>query len=379
MEKFITDLLTALAVVLNGIPQGLLALSFGFAALPTALAFIVGAAGSLAFKSVATISFQAETITLAGTMGSNIKERLSLIFWGAILLLIPSLMGLNETIVSWIGPVIMHSMMAGVGIMLAYVAVNLFQSEKISGTASIISALIVWFLTKNLAYTIIISVFISVIVYNVLKVSTVGNWLYKKFKYKLEEDNIAHTVEKFQFGNIIWKFWTNKRVLIGAFSIACLNIGANISFGKITGSIAGANVNIDHLAIYSSLADIASTLFGGGPVEAIISGTATAPHPLLASVLMMSIMAIILLFKLLPKIGKVVHKSTIAGFLLVLGMFVTFATNTLSAIQAVPEVASAPFGFTGWGMVIGATILVSARFNPFFGLLAGMAIKLLLI
>jgi len=379
MEKILTDLLAALAVVLNGIPQGLLALSFGFAALPTALAFIVGAIGSIGFHSVATISFQAETITLAGTMGNNIKERLSLVFWGAVLLLIPSLFGLNEAIVAWIGPVIMHSMMAGVGIMLSYVAINLFQSERISGAVSIISALIVWFLTKNLAYTIIISVFVSVIVYNVLKIKSVESWLLTKFNYKLKEDNIAHTVEKFQFGNIIWKFWKNKRVLIGALSIACLNIGANISFGKITGSIAKANVNIDHLAIYSSLADIVSTLFGGGPVEAIISGTATAPHPLLASVLMMLIMAAILLFKLLPKIGKIVHKSTIAGFLLVLGMFVTFATNTLSAIQAVPQIAPGSFGFTAWGMVIGATILVSARFNPFFGLLAGVIIKLLLV
>ena len=60
-----TDLLTALAVGINGIPQGILALSFGFAAFPTAIAFLVGIAGSLAFNSVATISFQAETITLA--------------------------------------------------------------------------------------------------------------------------------------------------------------------------------------------------------------------------------------------------------------------------------------------------------------------------
>jgi AGZA family xanthine/uracil permease-like MFS transporter len=115
----LTDLLTALAVVINGIPQGILALSFGFAALPTSIAFLVGVAGSLAFNSVATISFQAETITLAGTMGHNIRERLSLVFWGAVFLLIPSLLGLNEAIVAFIGPVIVTSMMAGVGIMLA--------------------------------------------------------------------------------------------------------------------------------------------------------------------------------------------------------------------------------------------------------------------
>lgn len=59
MNDFLANLLTALAVVVNGIPQGLLALNFGFAAFPTAVAFLIGIIGSLAFKSVATISFQA--------------------------------------------------------------------------------------------------------------------------------------------------------------------------------------------------------------------------------------------------------------------------------------------------------------------------------
>jgi AGZA family xanthine/uracil permease-like MFS transporter len=35
-----------------------------------------------------------------------------------------------------------------------------------------------------------------------------------------------------------------------------------------------------------------------------------------------------------------------------------------------------PFGFSPWGMVIGATVLVSARWNPFYGLVAGVAIRM---
>lgn len=361
----LTNLLTAIAVVLNGIPQGILALSFGFAALPTSIAFIVGIMGSLAFNSVATISFQAETITLAGTMGNDIRERLSLVFWGAVFLLIPSLMGLNEAIVEFIGPVIVTSMMAGVGIMLAYVSVELLRSEKYSGLVSMASALAVWFVTKDLAKTIIISVILSTIAYNFLK----------RYPALVKDEPVADLAnERFRFGNIEWKFWTNRRVVLGALALACLNIGANISFGKITGSIAGVDTNIDHLAIYSSLADIGSTLFGGGPVEAIISGTATAPRPLLSSVLMMGIMAAILLFKLLPTIGRFVHRSSIAGFLFILGTFVTFATNIQGALAMAPEFAG-PFGFSPWGMVIGSTVLVSARWNPFYGLVAGLAIK----
>jgi AGZA family xanthine/uracil permease-like MFS transporter len=365
--EFLSDLLAALAVVANGIPQGLLALSFGFAGSPTAIAFVIGALGSIGFASVATISFQAETITLAGTMGKNVKERLSIVFWGALFLLIPSLFGLNKAIIDFVGPIIVNSMMAGVGIMLTFVSIRLFYSEKLSGGASMISGLIVWFATQNLLYTIIVSVLVSTIIYNVLK---------STYLVKSEDSGVVVTEEKFRFGNIIWKFWESPAVLIGAPALFCLNIGANISFGKITASMAGTEANIDHLAVYSSLADIGSSLFGGGPVESIISGTATAPHPLLASVLMMLIMAVILLLKLLPVIGRYVHKSAIAGFLFVLGAFVTFATNAYAVYVSAPEFAG-PFGFGPWGMIIAATIIVSARWNPFFGLLSGLAIKLI--
>ncbi|MCK9340224.1 MAG: NCS2 family permease [Synergistaceae bacterium] len=367
MDTFMTDLLTSFAVVINGIPQGLLALSFGFAAFPTSIAFFIGAAGSVAFNSVATISFQAETITLAGKMGRNIKERLSIVFWGALFLLVPSVLGLNETIVAYIGPTIVNSMMAGVGIMLAYVAMELFSSEKISGTISMITGIAVWFMTLDLAKTIIISVLISTIVYNILM--KMG---------KVEPHSLVMDInrEKFTFGNIQWKIWENPMLIVHALALACLNIGANISFGKITGGIAGVDSNIDHLAIYSSLADMGSSFFGGGPVEAIISGTATAPNPLRSSVIMMLIMAAILLFKLLPTIGKYVHSASIAGFLFVLGTFVTFASNIQGAIATVPA-ANGPFGFSPWGMVIGATVLVSAKWNPFFGLLAGVLIKMI--
>jgi AGZA family xanthine/uracil permease-like MFS transporter len=84
----------------------------------------------------------------------------------------------------------------------------------------------------------------------------------------------------------------------------------------------------------SALADMGSSFLGGGPVESIISGTATAPDAVLASVLMMGIMALILLLKLLPVIGRFAHKSSIVGFLFVFGAFVTFAGNIADAIAS---------------------------------------------
>lgn len=371
MEGMMQNILTALAVVVNGIPQGLLALTYGFAAFPTAIAFLVGIAGSLTFNSVATISFQAETITLAGTLGDNIRERLSLVFWGGLFLLIPSLLGLNEAIVRFIGPVIMFSMMAGVGIMLANVSIALLKSEIISGLVSLVVALIVWFIKRDLAWTIIVSVAASSAVYILIRYVP---FFKEKLKLTVDAPHIDVTLERFHVGNIEWKFWTNRNIILGGLSIACLNIGANISFGKITGSIAGVNTNIDHLSIYSCLADMASTFLGGGPVESIISGTATAPNPLLASVLMMGIMAVILFMKLLPVIGKFVHKSSITGFLFVLGAFVTFGTNIADAL-AQGGAFKGPYGFGPMGMIIGATVIVTARFNPFYGMIAGIIVK----
>jgi len=359
------DLLAALAVVINGIPQGLIALSFGFAAFPTAIAFVIGAAGSLAFNSVATISFQAETITLAGKMGRDIRERLTIVFWGGFFLFIPSCFGLNELIVSFIGNTVVCSMMAGVGLMLAYVSIEMLNSEKLSGSVSMVTAVLVWFLTKNLLYTIIVSVFASTVAYNVLKAQG-----------KVTNENLVLLPEreKFSINNIEFKIWQYPRLLTHALALACLNIGANISFGKITGSIANVNANIDHLAIYSSLADMVSSFFGGGPVESIISGTATAPNPVRASVIMMLLMAAILLLKLLPVIGRYVHTAAIAGFLFVLGAFVTFATDIQLAIASAPA-PQGIFGASPWGMIIAATTIISARWNPFFGLLAGLAVR----
>jgi AGZA family xanthine/uracil permease-like MFS transporter len=374
MEGLLESILTAIAVVINGIPQGILALSFGFAAFPTAIAFVIGIIGSAFFMSVATISFQAETITLAGTLGKNIKERLSLIFWGAVLLLIPSLLGMNEALVNFIGPLVVTSMMAGVGIMLANVSIDLFKSEKWTGGVSLISALLAWFWTKDLAQTIIWSVSLSTLFYVALKFYAP---LREKLGVVLEEIVVDNSREKFTTGNIEWKFWTNRNIVIGALSLACLNIGANISFGKITGSIAGTNTNIDHLAIYSSLADMGSAFFGGGPVEAIISGTAAAPMPIVASCIMMGIMAVILLSKALPLIGQYVHRASIAGFLFVLGVFVTFATNIAGAI-GIGGTFAGPYGFGPAGMVIGAAAFVTAKFNPFYGLLAGFATSLIM-
>lgn len=351
--EFLPDILAAIGVVLNGIPQGLLALSMGFASVPTALGFGVGVIGCLLLGSLAPISFQAETIVLAGTMGKNMRERLSMVFFAGVTMAALGACGLLTAIVNFAGETVLNAMMAGVGLVLTKLALGMMKENKLVGITSVVTAVLVYFfLGQNLVYTIVISLVVS------------------SAAAKLAGQDIGGgvgTAEK--MGRLkLEKPIFNLSVLRGALALACLTVGANIAFGSITGGIAGASQNVDHLTIYSGLADAVSALFGGAPVEAIISATAGAPHPVTAGVLMMGIMAVILFCGLLPKIGKYVPSQSIAGFLLILGAVVT-----------VPGNAAAAFAGTGAGdtIVAGVTMGVTAFTDPFFGMLAGTALKLL--
>lgn len=347
MEYF-KDFLAALGVLLNGLPQGLLALTFGFASVPTALAFFVGAIGNTAVGSISVISYQAETITVAGTMGKTMKERLSMIFFGAAIMLIIGLFGFLEKIVEFIGPIITNGMMAGVGIMLAKVSIDMTKSDRLVGASSLVSAVLIYFLTKDLVYTILGSVVLS---------SIVGR--------------IAGTIapippldnEKLQ----LQKLTVNQTVIRGALAMVALNIGANIAFGKINGEIGNQEVNVDHLTVISSIADMVSALFGGAPVEVVISATSTAPHAVFAGVLMMVMMGVILLAGLLPKIGRFIPSTSIAGFLFVLGLLVTLPTNATAALVGGED-----------SVVGGVTMAVTALTDPFLGMLAGIITQVLL-
>jgi len=348
----IKDILAALSVVLNGLPQGLLAMAFGFASVPTALAFMIGAGGNAIMGSVPVISYQAETITLAGTMGKNMRERISMIFFGALIMVPIGLFGLLEKIIDWIGPVITNGMMAGVGIMLSKVAWDMAKNDKAVGITSFASALVVYMATKDLVYTITISVVLSSIVY------------YFQTKNNKNEKKI---VEKEKL--VRQKLIINPMVIRGALAMVCLNIGANIAFGKINGEIAQTDVNVDVLTVISSLADMVSSFFGGAPVEVVISATSSAPHPVWSGVLMMVIMAVILFAGLLPKIGKYVPSGSIAGFLFVLGAIVTFPGNAAASFTA---------GDPSSGLIGGITMVVTAITDPFLGMLAGLIIQFLI-
>ncbi|HHV78986.1 MAG TPA: NCS2 family permease [Firmicutes bacterium] len=340
--------MAAIAVVVNGLPQGLLALSFGFAALPTSLGFIVGTVGALLFRSVAPISFQAESIVLAGTMGKDRHERCAIVFITGVVMAIIGAAGLLEPTIRFIGPAVENGMMAGVGIILASVAVKMVKEQALVGWGSLISAVGVYAFSKNLVNTIVISVAVGTIV-RLLLPEKVTQPAYG------EIEKIKRIPLSFRSASVIR----------GALAMICLQIGGNIAYAGITGSIARSSVNVDHVTLYSGIADAVSSAFGGGPVEAIISGTGAAPNPVTAAVIMMGLMTAILIAGLLPIIGKRVPSESIAGFLFVLGAIVAFPTNIKLAISADP-------------LVGGVSTVVTAATDPFIGLVAGVIVKFLM-
>ncbi|AKP64306.1 SulP family sulfate permease [Levilactobacillus koreensis JCM 16448] len=349
---WLADLLAAIGVVLNGIPQGIMAMALGFAIFPTMFSFIFASAVNGVFGAVAPLSFQAESLALTGNLGRNLRERTSIILGGSVIMLLIGITGTLTKIVDILGNNIMAGMMAGVGIMLAKIAVGMAKQERLTGWMSVALAAATYLMTKDLVWTIVVSV--------------VGSSLAAVFIEHYRAELPEHvTARRFVFT----KPMLSVRVVRGALSLACLNIGANISYGLITGQMTGIKpnpVNLNLLTITQSIADMGTSLLGGAPVEAIISATASAPEPVVAGIMMMLIMAVILAIGWLHKLGKYVPSASIAGFLFILGTAVIFPENTATAMQ-------------GSGATVAAiTLVVTAVADPFAGLMTGAVLKFVL-
>ncbi|MDD7306747.1 MAG: NCS2 family permease [Peptoniphilaceae bacterium] len=349
----LNDIFAALGVVINGIPQAILALAVGFEAFPTSLGFLVGVIACLLLQSPIPISMQAETIALAGSLGKDKRERLSIIFWAGIIMSFLGMTGLLSLIVKIAGEEIINAMMAGVGLILAKIAIEgIRTTPQISGLSTLV-ALITYFLSKrNLVYTIVISVLVSSIYANVKKMKIGENLGKEERKFRIRKPAMSTSI------------------LRGALALSCLTIGANIAFGNITANLGSTVNNVDYLTVYSGLADTISSLFGGAPVESIISATGASDNPVNSGVLMMVILGLIMFLGFLPKLGKYVPGESIHGFLFVLGALVTVPTNASLAFAT---------GGADMALLSAITMTVTSATDPFFGLMAGIILKFLLL
>lgn len=348
--EIIKDILSVLGNIINGLSGMIMGIGFGFLSAPTALGYCAGIIGMLAFKTVIPINIQGETIVLAGSVGKNFRERISIVFYSGIIMVALGALGLLQSIVDFAGPYIISGMEAGVGIIVVKVAIDLMKENKLTGAVSIVSAFIVYFVTKDLNWTLVVSMLASIVCFLI------------KNKGPMEE---VKEDSKFKF----FKPVTNFNVIRGALALACLSIGTNIAYSGIVSGMAGLDSpNVDGLTIYSGAADILTGLFGGTPVEITLSSTAAAPHPIASGILLMVAMAMILFAHLVPKIARFIPAVSISGFLFVLGSMVS-----------VPQYAAATFNGAGAADTLagGMTIAVTALIDPFVGLIAGIAVRFL--
>ena len=371
--NFLSDLgpfiLAVIAVIINGVPQLLYAEARGFALKPAGFAYLMGAFGNLLTGSVTPISAQAETITVA-SIKKNMRNNVSSILFAAILMMVLSAFGGITKISDFTGVAIISGMMSGVGLILASVSWDMFAQEKRTTIISVVTAIIAYAVFLNSPNKVVWTIFFSVVI------STADFLFLQKRRVDLSSV-IEEGREQLQMSNE-WRFWKkaywsdfklikptfNVAVILGGLSLVMLNIGANISFGAITASIAGTTQNFDHLSLINSFADIPSALFGGPPIEAIISGTAGAPWPVACGIVFMLVTGILILVGVIGRLGKYLPSESIAGFLLVIGFALTFAPN-LSAVSASDNPMSGyiALGVTAWSK------------NPFLGMLAGLAVR----
>ena len=362
-------LLAVAAVIINGVPQLLYAQARGFAIKPAGFAYLIGAFGNLLTGSVTPISSQAETITVA-SVKKDLRNNISSIIVAAFLMVVLGLFGGITMIADFAGPAVVAGMMSGVGLMLAGVSLDMLGQEKRTTMVSVVSAMVAYMIFLQDSNKVVWTIFISV------AVSTIDFLLIQKRRVDMStlvEDG-REAVEM----STEWRFWKkeywadfklikptiNLSVILGALSIMMLNIGANISFGGITAGIAGTSQNYDHLSIINAFADIPSALFGGPPIEAIISGTAGAPWPVACGIVFMLATGILILTGLIGRLGKYLPAQSIAGFLFVIGMIMTFAPN-LSTVAGTENPMSGyiALGVTTWSK------------NPFLGMVAGILVN----
>lgn len=357
INNLINLFLAIICVFLNGGTQVIYAKSKGYKIKPTGCAYFIGVIGNLLTGNVVPISAQSETITLGGMM-NNIPERVMAFLIAAFAGIILSITGTITILVKIAGDTVICGMMAGVGLILCNVSVDMIKDDKRIGLISIIIAIITWIISKNLVYVIATSVLISTIDFSIVQRKRVAlpneenqEWRFWKKNYWKD------------FCIVIPKLTINS--FLGGLSLICLNIGTNISFGTISSKMANVIPNFDIITFINSIADIPSVILGGMPIEVIISGTCSAPYPWIAGIIMMLLSAIMLLSGLILHIAKYVPAQSIAGFLLIIGFSSTMIPNLNAIVSSKTPLEG----------IVAVSITMITK-NAFLGILAGICVKL---
>lgn len=242
------DLLAALAVILNCLPSAMLALSMGFSVLATAIGFAVGAFGLAASGQVAVFSFQPETLLLLSRLSEDRNERLTITVCSSAFVFLLGVTGILGRIVTFIGDGAIYSLLAGMGVMVCKVAVDMLGDDKKTGLASIASAVAMYWLTADLVYTVAVSCIVSVVLF--------------RFVFKGgHADAPTHAALKL----LLLRPRFNVRVVKGVFSLAAMQLASIIAYSTVNNDLAGISGGLDSVSAILGVSGLVSGMMSGSP------------------------------------------------------------------------------------------------------------------
>jgi len=371
-------------VAINGLTMLAWAAAQGYKMKPTAFAFLVGAIGNLLTGSITPVSGQSSILTVSHFM-KNMNERVAALLLAVVVMVPLGLTGAVTSIADFAGAAVVSGMMAGVGLMVAGISIDMFKQAKRTSGIAFISALAThvvfhYFFPSphRLVYVIAVSVTLATLDFCLLQKDPETGKRGRRINIAKAAKDDGYVGDMDQTENP--KFWTKEYwmdfkimkpkfgfyAFYFALAFISLNIGTNIAFGNITAGMGpeGTVQNMDHLTVINSLADIPSVIFGGAPVGAIISATAASPWPVIAGVVMMLLCGLLLLLGLMTKAVKYIPVQAIAGFLFIIGFFSTFVVQLNIAFN------------TGYvGQASAALAITALTKNPFLGLVAGVLVR----
>ena len=373
LSDFFPFMLGVIFVAVNGLTQLAFAQGLGFRMKPTGLAFMVAAALSLFWGSVTPVSGQSAMIALAGRTEEE-RQRVSALLISAVVMTFLGLFGVVSAVINFAGAAVMAGMMAGVGLMLSQVGADFITDEQRgnveTGVVSLVSAMLIFGFFNGrsahvLVYVVAGSVGISTF-YHILMIKVRGDAL--ELPEASETDNYKFWTREYWSGGD-WRLvkpMITPKSLLNAAALTSLGIGVTTSFGVINQNMSGIEQDFDRLTFITGFVDFISVSFGGMPLEAIISGTAAAPWPILGAGVLMIVLGLLSLLGLVSKICKYIPIPAIAGFLVVIGFFSTFLPNVRGGAfsEDIPAAATA----------MGVTTITK---NPFLGMLAGIIVRYL--
>ena len=373
MNYFIPFALGVIFVGVNGLTQLVFAQTQGFKLKPASIGLMIAAVMSGILGLITPITGQSAMIALAGKTQER-DQRVAALLLSSVMMAVLGLTGAISTAIEFAGPAIMAGMMAGVGLMLTQVGTDFIADKQKGnigvGTVSLVSALVIFVISRHLGSP-------NDLVYTVAGSVTLSTIYYLVFQRKNQNGDLETPEGETEDG----KFWTKAywqtedwkvvkpkftfKAIMAAMALICLGVGITTSFGAINANMAGGIAqNFDHLTLVSGIAGFASELFGGMPLETIISGTAAAPWPVLGNVSVLVLLAVLLILGVVAKIAKYIPTQSIAGFLVVIGIFATF----------LPQLRNP--GFSENIPVAGVTMAVTKLTNnPFLGVVAGLVVR----